>query len=392
MNKKNISKLSFGTVFAVAAVAFTTHCGAGFAAGTQEVVYYVSKGYWAVLMPILAFGILSVLYYVSAETARLNKVYDYHGVIKHAYAPVGMIGATLFEIGVIATILAGTAAVIAGGGLVLNSAIGLGSESLVGTIVVAAIIVMITIYGVKAVNTAASIMATVIIAIIIIIAILGIAVRSDVIAQQWNEKILYATTPAIIWSAIIYGGFQSLAQVMVVSSTVDNFKSKRESKALAIFCFILNALMLLLVCFMLQGFMPTVKDNADAAALPTIYAVSQLKLVSGWGWIGTLYPILYFLAAITTGVGLVFSFTKRLFPVIFKKMKSDKLKSAIIAIGTIIICWIFAQLGLVNIIKYAYKYIGVYCIFTLILPMSILGIRNIKLKQKALEAAENSQE
>jgi uncharacterized membrane protein YkvI len=391
MNKKNISKLSIGTVLAVAAVAFTTHCGAGFAAGTQEVVYYVSKGYWGVLLPILAFGILTILYYVTAETARLNKVYDYHGVTKYAYAPVGMLGSVLFEIAVIAGILSGTAAVIAGGGLILNSALGLDSSNIIGSIIVAAIVVVITIYGVKAVNASASIMAIVIISIVMIIAILGIAVRSDVIVQQWNDKILYATTPAMIWAAITYGGFQTVGQAMVVSSTVDNFKSKRESKALAIFCFILNVCMLLLVCFMLQGFMPTVKDNADAAALPTIYAVSQLKLIEGWGWIGTLYPILYFLAAITTGVGLVFSFTKRCLHIMFKKMQSIKLKSALISSGTIILCWILAQIGLVNIIKYAYKYLGIYSIFTITIPMSILGLRNIKLKRKALEAAENSQ-
>ncbi len=65
-NGKYLTSISVG----VATVWFSTHCGAGFASGTQELQYFANHGWFGVFLPILTFIIIAVTYYVALETAR----------------------------------------------------------------------------------------------------------------------------------------------------------------------------------------------------------------------------------------------------------------------------------------------------------------------------------
>ena len=49
VKKKYFTSISIG----VATVWFSTHCGAGFASGTQELLYFANHGWFGVLMPII---------------------------------------------------------------------------------------------------------------------------------------------------------------------------------------------------------------------------------------------------------------------------------------------------------------------------------------------------
>ncbi len=62
-NGKYFSALSIG----IASVWFSSHCGAGFASGTQEVSYYVRHGWTAVILPIFSMTGVGLLMYIALE-------------------------------------------------------------------------------------------------------------------------------------------------------------------------------------------------------------------------------------------------------------------------------------------------------------------------------------
>lgn len=384
MKKPSTRALTFN-VFAVACVAFSTHCGAGFAAGTQEVIYYVGKGFYGPLMPIIAMLILTPLQYVVAETARSHNVFDYKSVTSLIYRPFPKLGSILFEIGFIMMVVSATAAVVSGGGTIVNQVFGLASDHIVGSIVVALTITLVSIFGVKAVNACGTFMAVGIIAIIAIVTCIGIPFAKDTIAYQWENQITYADFGNALWWACLYAGMQCMTQTTAISSVVENFQNKKQSIAFAILATIINIAMLVAVCFMLQGFMPEVLTDPEASVLPTLYAVEAIAEAKGMDWLGILYPIMYLFAAITTGVGIVFSLAKRLEPITLKKISPEKknVKYGILAAIIMVACWIFAQVGIVNIVKYAYQYISFYCVFAIIIPVVILGLRNLHKEKKA---------
>ena len=75
---KYFTPLSIG----VAAVWFSSHCGAGFASGTQEVAYFVRHGWMAPFWPLLAMTLVGMVMYVTLEVGRLHAVYTYAEIVQ----------------------------------------------------------------------------------------------------------------------------------------------------------------------------------------------------------------------------------------------------------------------------------------------------------------------
>ncbi len=118
MEKKNkfLTSISIG----VATVWFSTHCGAGFASGTQELQYFANHGWFGVFMPILTFVIIALTYYVGLETARQTDKWSYDAWSKEAFGSASKIFTPAMDISIIITTIAATAATIATGGLLAN--------------------------------------------------------------------------------------------------------------------------------------------------------------------------------------------------------------------------------------------------------------------------------
>lgn len=388
-NNKKKNKYFTMAAFSVACVAFSTHVGAGFAAGAQEVIYFTGKGWYGPVMPLLTLLILLPLQYVAVETARTKKAYNYKELTMHAYAPFGKIGSVLFEIGIVLMMLSSCASVIAGGGTIINSIFGLDEANLIGTIIVAAIIVAIIVFGFEAVSSSSTIMTIGIIITISILAITGIIHTKDTIVKQWSEQISYNSFGNALWFAILYAGMQCMTQCMSICSNCQKIQSRGESKAMVAIEFVINATMLVGICFLFQGFMPEVMD----ITLPTPYTAEIVGEAMGIAWLGIVYPILYLLAALTTGVNNVFGFTKRITDVkkFREKMPSEKKRNLIVSIICIVACWGVAQVGFITIVKVLYSYVSTYAIFAIIIPMIILGLRNLK-KDKASESSDAAAE
>ena len=118
----------------------------------------------------------------------------------------------------------------------------------------------------------------------------------------------------------------------------------------------MNIIMLVGICLLIFSQMPDIYLNEATRALPTIAVVEQLNIPI----LQVLYPILLFLALITTAVGFIFGIVTRVEPHVMKNETNPVKKKAIIAVISLIVCYLVSTLGLMWIVQNAYKYLGIF--------------------------------
>lgn len=370
-----LTTLSIG----VAAVWFSTHCGPGFASGTQEVAYFVKFGWTAIFLPIVSMALVGILGYISMEFARLSNNYSYRNVADLAMRPFSKVYGPLYDIIVLAMFVIGVSACIAGGATLGNQTLGI--PLFLGTVIMVVITLVIDMYGVEIVRKNGILMTVGIIICILIIFVLGIkrgwARAGEIIV---NKEMYVGYWPALM-GAFIYAGFQSAGNPAVMVAASIGAQSSKENKGATIFGIILNSVMLGGMCLMLMGFMPTVVADKKAATLPTLYAVGQL----GANWLKVVYPVLLILALVTSAVGMSYAFVERVKPYVLKKYDNEKMKNFIIALAFILLCLLISQVGFLKIVLVGYKYMGYIGIFGLIIPFLTLGFYNLHKYKKEHE-------
>lgn len=378
-----ITSVSLGT----AAVWFSTHCGAGFASGTQELQYFSNHGWFGPLMPILSIIIIGITYYICIENARQTDKWSYDLWSKEAFAPFSKFGSIAMEIGAVIVTVSASAAAIASGANLVHQELGL--PVWIGSIIMFAIITVLVIFGEKVVRGNAMIMSLGIIIILAIVLTVGIAKFWPHIKELYAEGYVNPESPqwsisdstksqegsifnAILW-ALTYSGFQ-VSAIGGIAASFKGAMSKKESKGAIGVGIILNIAMLSGVCLLIFAGMPTVFTDEEARLLPTIHMVNQLDIP----FLNILYPLLLFLALVTTAVGLIFGMVQRIDPYVLKGMENKVLKKAIISVACLLVCYGISLLGLMWVIQVAYKYLGIYSWIFLIIPLWIFGFKNIR--------------
>jgi uncharacterized membrane protein YkvI len=365
----------------VAAVWFSSHCGAGFASGTQEVHYFVQHGFLGAILPVFSMTLVGLIMYISLEMSRLYSVFSYIQIANKVYEPIQMVMGKVYDVISLLTLPLAPAACLAGGAVLFNQYFGI--PNFFGTLIMLILTVIVCIFGAKFVRMFGSILTIIMIICVAMITGYGIISQWSNISMHFADKVVYTSYPKAIWGAVLYGLFQAGIWSAGASSAV-GIRYRNEPKGTAILGIILNSFMLCAVCLMLIGGMPTVATDAEAQLLPTLYVVNSLDSQV----FKVIYPLLLFMALVTTAVGFVFAAQARLKLLFFKKMENEKLKNGIIATAWTIIIWIISQVGLIAIISKGYAYTGYINIFTLVIPFFTLGIRNIKRARRLEEAGE----
>ena len=398
MDKKNkfLTAISIGC----ATVWFSTHCGAGFASGTQELQYFANHGWFGVFMPIITFIIIAVTYYVGLETARQTDKWGYEGWSKEAYGGASKFLTPAMDLSIVITTIAATAASIATGGVLGNQYLNL--PIWVGSAFMFVAITLLVIFGENIVRKNAMIMTSVILIIILIVMVAGLIKFAPDIARLMGEHYVNPASSkfsikgtdetvegslgnAILW-ALAYAGFQ-VGAIGGITASFKGAKSKAEAKGAMTLGCILNIFMLVGICLLIFSGMPEIYTDEQARLLPTVFIVNQLDIPA----LGVLYPLLLFLALITTGVGFVFGILTRIEPYVLNNMENKVAKKAIISVAVLIVCFMISKLGLMFVIKVAYKYLGIFNWLFIILPLWTLGFKNIKRRDRlsATEASDN---
>lgn len=255
------------------------------------------------------------------------------------------------------------------------------------------IVTLLVIFGANVVRKNAMAMTAIILIIISIVLVAGLIKFAPQIAKLMSERYINPQSTkwsiagggdtvhgnfgnALMW-ALTYAGFQASA----IGGITSSFKGgiyKKEAKGAMILGAVMNIVMLVGICLLIFSGMPEIYTDQAARTLPTIYIVNQLNIKS----LAVLYPILLFLALITTAVGFVFGMVQRIDPYIMKDTDKPILKKAIISIVVLAVCLAVSKLGLMVIVATAYRYLGIANWFIIILPLWFIGFKKIKQRDK----------
>lgn len=398
MNNK-AAKGTWAAAFTVASVWFGTHVGGGFASGNQVVNYFSQYGWMAVVFPIIAMGILALCMYVVMKFAKLNGFTNYKDTFSALYPKPWM--EVFFEIFYIVILLAAVAAAVAGAGEVLANFFGVDysvtSNKLIFNLLIVAVLIILSIFGVKLVVAASTVLSIAILISTAAVVIAGFAVDYDAIsaellAANGLQAAAYTDSPlkAAFLGIVVYAAFQCVSiPAMIAAGEGLTLKGIKRANILG---WLMNGLALAASAAMLCRWYPLLAAlqaggvEGFTTAASGIPNQTVLTLV-GIKWLMAIFSVLLFSAFVSTSVTLVFTMIQRFQGFCFPKaIKSEKVRGVIVGCVVIGICFALSLLGLGNIIKYAYGYDGYYAILVIFIPVLIWGIPKVKALEKAKKA------
>ena len=154
---KNKMPLAMGLAF----VAFTTQFGGGFASGAQIYQYFINFGIWCLILPALTQGLYALFFWYGMRYAYKHKTYDYRSFSDSLYGKTKPVMSNLYEICYLIMIGTASAAAFATGGSTLASLFDI--PYWLCTVIVAAFIFLVALYGTGVVRKCASTLSVLII-------------------------------------------------------------------------------------------------------------------------------------------------------------------------------------------------------------------------------------
>ena len=219
MNNK-AAKGTWAAAFTVASVWFGTHVGGGFASGNQVVSYFAQYGMWAAVLPLVAMGILALVMYTVMKFAKLNGFTNYKDTFSALYPKPWM--EVFFEIFYIVILLAAVAAAVAGAGEVLANFFGVDysvtANKLIFNLIIVAVLIILSIFGVKLVIAASTVLSIAILISTAVVVIAGFAADFDAISANLLAQNSITAAPYVdnageaIWRGVlVYAAFQCVS-------------------------------------------------------------------------------------------------------------------------------------------------------------------------------------
>ena len=415
MDKKKALSASWAVAFTVASVWFGTHVGGGFASGNQVIGYFAQFGsLGSLLFPLISMGLLAIVMSIILKFARLNGFDNYKDTFAALYPTPKM--EFLFEIFYIVIILAAVAAAVAGAGEVLANFLGVpyvGAMKVVFNLLIVALLVILSIFGVKLVAAASTVLSVaimIITGVIVVVGLLKLGMLNDLYAKYGVEAAAYTpqTGFSIFRATLVYCAFQCVSiPPMIAASNELNVKGTNRACFLG---WLMNGIALSLSAFMLSKWYPLLAAlKAKAGAMAEAGTLEGSDLVSFANATGipnqtvltligikillVIFSVLLFCAFVSTCVTLIFTMVQRFAPKLAKfdnegdfirGIQNETLRRVIVAIVAIALCFSISLLGLTTITTKVYGYDGYYALIVVVLPALIWGIP----KNKKLEAAQ----
>lgn len=385
MSKKRsllVDKSKMPLAMGIAFVAFTTQFGGGFASGAQIKQYFINYGIWCLILPVLSQGLYALFFWYGMRYAYKHKTYDYRSFSDSIYGKTRPVMSNLFEICYLIMIGTASAAAFATGGSTLNTLTNI--PYWLCTLVVAAFIFFIAMYGTNVVRTAASTLSVLIIIGLVVVLVPNIIAQwpsiAESVGRMTSGEMCAASTetgafgPAL-WSAFLYFLFQ-LASVSVMYQHMEPVTDVKQINKAAIGMFVVNFIAMELSIVGLLAVM-YVADMATAS-------VPMLVLVQNGVGASVLTPIislLIILGAISTGVNMIAGIVARCVNAIERRKpdeaarkKGHMTRMAITTIIFVAAAWGIAQFGLMAVVKQGYAYLGYAALITVFIPFVIHAI------------------
>ncbi len=371
---KNKMPLAMGLAF----VAFTTQFGGGFASGAQIYQYFINFGIWCLILPALTQGLYALFFWYGMRYAYKHKTYDYRSFSDSLYGKTKPVMSNLYEICYLIMIGTASAAAFATGGSTLASLFDI--PYWLCTVIVAAFIFLVALYGTGVVRKCASTLSVLIIIGLVLVLVPNIIAQWDSISASISRMsagemtVLSSQSGAFgpaLWSAVLYFFFQ-LASVSVMYQHMESVTDVKQINRAAIGMFLCNFLAMELS---IVGLLAV----AYVAELATA-SVPMLILVQNGVGAGILTPIislLIILGAISTAVNMISGIVTRCVNAL-ERGKSEKEKAlghfarnAVFTLSFTFLAFAIAQFGLMAVVSKGYAYLGYAAMITLFVPFVV---------------------
>ena len=375
--RKNGMPLAMGLAF----VAFTTQFGGGFASGAQIYQYFINYGIWCLILPALTQGLYALFFWYGMRFSYKHKTYDYRSFSNTLYGKTRPVMSNLYEICYLIMIGTASAAAFATGGSTIQTLSGM--PYWLCTVIIAAFIFLVALFGTSIVRKCASTLSVLIIIGLVIVLVPNIIAQwGDITAaigrmSSGEMSVLSHETGAFgpaLYSAVLYFFFQ-LASVSVMYQHMEDVTDVKQINKAAIWMFICNFLAMELSIFGLLAI-------AYVAELATA-SVPMLVLVQNGVGAGILTPIisiLIILGAISTAVNMISGIVTRCVNSIERnKSEAERtnghlLRNAIFTAIFTFLAFAIAQFGLMAVVKKGYAYLGYAAFITLFVPFVVHAI------------------
>ena len=377
-----VDKNKMPLVMGMAFVAFTTQFGGGFASGAQIYQYFINYGIWCLVLPLLTQGLYAFFFWYGMRYAYKHKTYDYRSFSDSFYGKTRHVMSNLYEVCYLIMIGTASAAAFATGGSTIQTLTGM--PYWLCTVIVAAFIFLIALFGTGVVRKCASTLSVLIIIGLVVVLVPNIIAQWDSIVSSVGRmaggemtvlsKESGAFGPAL-WSAVLYFFFQ-LASVSVMYQHVEPVTDPKQINKAAVGMFICNffAMELSIVGLLAISY---VAELATAS-------VPMLVLVEKGVGASVLTPIislLIILGAISTAVNMISGIVTRCVNAVERRIASpEKKKSGHLArnaVFTLIFTFLafaIAQFGLMAVVSKGYAYLGYAACITLFIPFVVHAI------------------
>ncbi len=374
---KNRMPLAMGIAF----VAFTTQFGGGFASGAQIKQYFLNYGIWCLLLPVVTQGLYALFFWYGMRYAYKHKNYDYRSFSDSIYGKTAPVMSNLFEITYLIMIGTASAAAFATGGSTLNTLTSI--PYWLCTLIVAAFIFVIAMYGTNMVRAAASTLSVLILVGLVLVLVPNIIVQApkigEAIANMSAGQMVEgsqesgAFLPAL-WMAVLYFFFQ-LSSVSVMYQHMEPVTDVKQINKAGISIFLVNFLSmeLAIVGMLAVMYVPSMAE----ATVPMLVLVQNGV---GAALLTPIISILIILGSISTGVNMIAGIVARCVNAAERRMSIDTKDKGHLArmAGTTLVftamAWGIAQFGLMAVVKQGYAYLGYASLITVFIPFIIHAI------------------
>lgn len=370
ISAKNIAaKGSFALAFSVGSVLFSAHAGGGFATGNQANTYYVGLGWLGPISAVIAMLLLTLTMREAMIMYNSRGLKSHKELFETLYHPLDKCY-VLFEVFFYIMVLMAVAAAISGAASALNQYFGL--NYYIGIVIVGALVLLLTIFGADLVRKVSTYMGIAILVTAITIYTIGIFKSKTLFTVMSADfsAVGFRNIPKAILNAFTYAGFQCVTLPTMIACGTPLKGKKNCSKSMWI-SFVMNSVALVLSVFMLMSWKGYYSSVEGGSTIPTLTVCTEM----GMKWLTVIYGICLLLCLISTGVTTTFGFVARFENhKVFKKIKSQRVRSAVVSAFIIILSMTISLVGLTNIIKYGYGYCGYLAIAIVVVPFLTVGV------------------
>lgn len=373
---KNLLEGKYGRIVLPAVILQSVLMGGGYTTGREIVEFgakYGALGWLGGVGIFIGFTIMAILMF---EFARKFKGYDYRALLKELIGPFWF----LFDIVYLLLAILIIAIMASATGEILHET--LGFHYWAGVILIIVIVGILNFYGkglierFKTFGTLALMIGYLIFATLVISSTwehaFDVLKSGDTSFMTGNVSIF-----AVLWTGILYVGY-NLAVYPAALFSIKRQTSRKDAVLAGLIAGVLMTIPWFLTYFSIMGHYPS--EEVLGATVPWLVMLQGFPVI-----IMVIFGVVVGWTLIETASGMIHAFVDRLDAQMqdFSKKRLTATQKGAIAVGTLILAVILAQVGIIDLISKGYTAMAYAMIVVFAIPLLTIGVYKIFFQKDA---------